>query len=150
MTRKEKAMKLFEAGYNCSQSVALAFSDMIDMDESALAMMASPFGAGMGRLREVCGCVSGMFMVIGLLYGNDNPSDNTRKKEIYEKVQKLAASFEKKNGSIVCRELLGLEHKKDQPQPEERTKEYYKKRPCKELVGDAAQIVEAFLETIEK
>ena len=144
--RREKAMALFEEGYNCAQSVVLAFADLHGIDEKTAARMASTFGGGMGRLREVCGAVSGTFLTLGLLYGYDNPKARDEKTEVYARGQELAAEFEKENGSIVCRELLGLSVKKEAPIPEARTSEYYKKRPCKELVGDAAEILERFIE----
>ena len=101
----------------------------------------------MGRLREVCGGVSGMFMVLGLLYGYDDPKDPQAKKEQYERVQELAAEFTKLNGSIVCRDLLGLKEKGPQaPTPEARTPEYYKKRPCPKMIGSAAMILERYLQ----
>ena len=144
--RKEKAMQLFEEGYNCAQAVVLAFEDLHGMDRKAAAALSSSFGGGMGRLREVCGAVSGMFMVAGMLYGYDDPQAREEKSEHYARIQELAAAFEKENGSIVCRELLGLSVKKQEPTPEVRTAEYYKKRPCKELVGQAAEIMEEYLE----
>lgn len=145
MTRREKAMSLFEEGYNCAQSVFLAFEDLHGIDRKTAARLSSSFGGGMGRLREVCGTVSGMFMTVGLLYGYDSPKAFEEKSEHYARIQELAAEFEKKNGSIVCRELLGLSVKKEAPTPEKRTDEYYKKRPCKELAGDAAEILEAYI-----
>ncbi|MDD2980970.1 MAG: C-GCAxxG-C-C family protein [Hespellia sp.] len=140
--RGERAMKLFEEGYNCAQSVFLAFSDQYGMSEKMAAMMSSSFGAGMGRLREVCGAVSGMFMVAGVRYGYSDPEATEEKKKHYARIQKLAAQYEELNGSIVCRELLGLSCRKQEPTPEARTEEYYKKRPCKQLVGMAATLME--------
>lgn len=145
MNRKEIAMALFEEGYNCAQAVFLAFEDLHGMDRKAAAALSSSFGGGMGRLREVCGSVSGMFMVAGVLYGYDDPKAKEEKTNHYARIQKLAAEFEEKNGSIVCRELLGLAVKKQEPTPEERTAEYYQKRPCKELVGMAAEIMEKYI-----
>ena len=144
-TRKEKAMHLFETGYNCTQSVVLAFADLLDADEKALAQMVSAFGGGMGRLREVCGSVSGMFFVTGMLYGYHEPGDFEGKKALYAKVQELAGRYEERNGSIVCRELLGLDHKRDISVPEKRSAEYYRKRPCRELIGCAAEILDQFI-----
>ena len=123
--RRERAMALFEEGYNCAQSVFLAFSDLHGMDPHTAAALSSSFGGGLGRLREVCGAVSGMFLTA--------------------RIQELAKAFEEKNGSIVCRELLGLSVTREEPTPKERTAEYYKKRPCKELVGDAAEILEKYI-----
>lgn len=144
--RKEKAMQLFEEGYNCAQSVFLAFEDLHGMGRKEAAALSSSFGGGMGRLREVCGAVSGMFLVAGVLYGYDDPKAREEKAEHYTRIQELAAEFQKENGSIVCRELLGLSVKKEAPEPELRTAEYYRKRPCKELVGQAAEILEKYIE----
>lgn len=147
MSKREEAIALFEKGYNCSQSVAGAFCDVTKVDFDTMMRFASAFGGGMGRLREVCGAVSGMFMVTGILFGYGSPEEVEAKKALYAQVQTLAMQFKNINGSYVCRELLGLELKgADAPTPEKRTAEYYKKRPCKELVGDAAEILEKYLE----
>ncbi len=136
----------FLKGYNCTQAVVLAFSDLHGMEEKTAARLSSSFGGGMGRLREVCGTVSGMFLVAGMLYGYEEPGDYQGKKEHYERIQQLAKAFEAENGSIVCRELLGLEQKKDAPVPQQRTKEYYKKRPCPKLVRMAAEIMAKYIQ----
>ena len=141
----QKAMALFKEGYNCSQSVFLAFEDCYDMDHQSALRLSSSFGGGMGRLREVCGAVSGMFMVAGFLYGYEDPKDMDAKTEHYARIQELARRFEEANGSIVCRNLLGLGAGKDSHVPEKRTEEYYKKRPCGQLVGIAAMILENYI-----
>ena len=142
----KKAMANFKAGYNCAQSVFLAFSDKYPIEESLALKLSSSFGGGMGRLREVCGAVSGMFMVAGVLYGYDSPEDYEGKKTHYERIQELAHKFSGLNDSIVCRELLGLSQKEDVPTPEKRTEAYYQKRPCEQLVGMAAAIMEQYIE----
>lgn len=142
----EKAMENFKQGYNCSQSVFLAFQDQYFMDSETALRISSSFGGGMGRLREVCGAVSGMFMVAGMLYGYTDPKDHTSKTKHYERIQDLAREFKDRNHSIICRELLGLGAGADSPIPEFRTKEYYKKRPCVELVGMAAEIMEEYIQ----
>lgn len=149
MTRGETAKNYFLQGYNCAQSVALAFSDVIDMDKETLLKAVSPFGGGMGRLREVCGAVSGMFFVLGCLCGYSDPKDVAAKTELYRHVQNLATEFEKANRSIVCRELLGVSGKQS-PEPEKRTEDYYKKRPCPELIRIAADIAEDYISKIPK
>ena len=136
----QKAMALFQEGYNCSQSVFLAFEDCYDMDHQAALRLSSSFGGGMGRLREVCGAVSGMFMVAGLLYGYTSPTDNEKKKAHYALIQAMAQKFKDKTGSIICRELLGGPD--NSPNPTLRTAEFYKKRPCSELVRICADIVD--------
>ena len=146
MTRKEKAMAYFRQGYNCAQAVVLAFADLTDMDEATLSRMSCSFGGGMGRLREVCGTVTGMFLVTGLLRGYDGAETGEVKAAHYARIQALAKEFEKQNGSIICRELLALRQKhRDDPTPEARTEAYYAGRPCAELVGIAAEILENHL-----
>lgn len=144
-TRRERATELFLEGYNCAQSVFLAFEDLHGMERSAAAALSSSFGAGMGRLREVCGTVSGMFLTAGVLYGYDSPCAPQEKAEHYARIQELAAAFEKRNGTIICRELLGLDVKREAPTPEARTPDYYKKRPCPALAGCAAEILEDYI-----
>ncbi len=139
------AGELFEQGYNCAQSVALAFRDLVPLDEDTLARLASPFGAGIGRMNEVCGAVSGMAMIIGLTGGYSDPKAREEKAALYSAVQKPCREFESICGSIVCRELLGSSEKHRGAVPEERTPEYYKKRPCRELVMTAADILERSL-----
>jgi len=145
MSKKEKAMAYFKEGFNCSQSVFLAFAEEYGLDKQTALKLSSSFGGGMGRMREVCGSVSGMLMAAGLIYGYDLPNDNDAKREHYKRVQQLAGEFREKNGSIICRELLGQTGKDNSFVPSERTDEYYKKRPCAELVGDAAEILEKYI-----
>jgi len=143
------AMKHFKEGYNCAQAVFLSFSDYYELDKKTAARIASGFGGGMGRLREVCGATTGMFMVIGLTHGYDDPKAREEKTAVYKMVQDLAADMEESNGSIICRELLGLTKKKEEPIPAERTESYYKKRPCVEIVGQAAALLEEYLNNLE-
>ena len=139
--RAEKARRFFLEGYNCAQAVVLAYCDLFDVSPSLAASISAPLGGGMGRLREVCGAVSGMFMVAGLFYKNDVPSDMTKRKIVYSTVQDLAEKSKALNGSIICRELLGLDHKSDSPTPEARTETYYKRRPCADYVASAARLI---------
>lgn len=139
--RAEQAREYFTSGYNCAQSVFLAYQDITGIDEVLAATISAPFGGGMGRLREVCGAVSGMTMVAGFIAPNSQPNDNENKKNCYATVQALAEEFRAENGSIVCRELLGLAQQKDNPTPSPRTGEYYKRRPCAEYVAIAARII---------
>ncbi|BAK48098.1 hypothetical protein CXIVA_21310 [Clostridium sp. SY8519] len=143
--RAEAAGRYFTEGYNCSQSVLLAFADLLPVEPGLLTRMASSFGGGMGRLREVCGAVSGMFLAAGMLYGYEGPETGAPKAEHYRRIQELAAAFEAENGSIVCRELLNLRCRRDLPEPEARTEEYYRGRPCRELVKSAAGILGAYI-----
>ena len=149
MNSSQKAKELFESGYNCSQAVLLAFADKFGMDFQTAQKISATLGGGMGRMREVCGAVSGMLMVLGLATNEYAPSDTAKKAEQYKAVQQLANEFRKKNGSIICRDLLGLTKSGEKisvPTPSERTDEYYKKRPCALLVQDAAEILENYLE----
>ena len=123
MDRGTQAAELFLQGYNCAQAVAVAFSDVTGLSKDFSARMASSFGGGMGRMREVCGAVSGMLMVAGLLYGYDTPGDDERKKAHYSLVQELAGKFREQNGSIICREIL--KNPPSDPAPSPRTAEYY-------------------------
>lgn len=141
----QKAENLFRSGYNCCQAVFLAFEDLYSIDHNTAMCLSSSFGGGMGRLREVCGTVSGMFLVAGLLYGYSNVNDPHAKPAHYARIQELAARFRAQNGSIVCRELLGLDHKVDSPVPEARTDAYYQKRPCPVLCANAAGILENYI-----
>lgn len=137
------AAELFLKGYNCAQAVMVAFCDMTGLEEGYAAKMVSSFGGGMGRLREVCGAVSGMLAVAGILYGYDDPQDDAAKKAHYALVQELAGKFREQAGSIVCREIL--KNPPSDPKPTPRTEEYYKQRPCARLVYLAAQILDEYI-----
>ena len=148
--RVAKAKRLFkEEGYNCCQAVVLAYNDVFGIDDDTAAALSSGFGGGMGRMREVCGSVSGMVMLAGLMAPAADPSIKVDRTRNYALVQEMAEEFRTTNGSIVCKELLGLVPMgsgsvavtKESPEPSDRTQEYYKKRPCEELVGIAANIV---------
>ena len=144
----EKAKELFKSGYNCSQAVLGVFCEELGLDFTTAMKLASSFGGGMGRMREVCGTVSGMFMAAGLaLYPEENLTGG--KAEQYKVVQELAKRFRDKNGSIICRELLQGVESSTSPIPSERTETYYKKRPCIDLVGDSVEILEQYLQEIE-
>lgn len=146
MNRIEKAKELFKSGYNCSQSVVGAYSDLFGMDPQTAMRFAEGFGGGMGRMRSTCGAVSAMFMLVGLKMSKGIASDVETRTKIYETVRKMAAEFENENGSIICADLLGLNKPSDESaKPEERSEQYYKKRPCVECVGDCAAIVEKYL-----
>ena len=142
MNEKERAVELFHEGYNCAQSVFTAFSYRFGIDEETAKKISAGLGGGVGRMREVCGAVSGAAMVIGSVCSATEGKDSDSKQKNYELVREFADRFIKRNGSIVCRELLGLDVKMENTaKPDSRTAEYYKKRPCVELVGDAAEIL---------
>ena len=139
--REKKAGDLFKAGYNCCQAVAMTFADVLGLPEDEVARLASGFGGGMGRMREVCGTVSAMTMVAGAMIPANDVADKAAKTANYALVQDMADEFRRMNGSIICRELLGLSKPEGIPVPSDRTPEYYKKRPCGELCSIAAGIV---------
>lgn len=145
MDRQEKAKEYFLKGYNCAQSVFAAFADLYGIEEETALKLSCSFGAGMGRMREVCGAVSGMFLVAGLECGNIDPSDQKQKIKNYETVRMLANRFKEKNQTIICRELLGIRAAEKSAAPSARTEEYYKTRPCVRTVMDAAGILEEYL-----
>ena len=134
----------FKSGYNCCQSVLLAFEDLLDIDHDTLARLASGFGAGMGKLREVCGAVSGMFMVASILKGYDSPTAGQEKVDTYALIMSLADQFKEEFGTIICRELLNVDCDGN-PVPSARTPEYYKKRPCADMCAVSARILAEYL-----
>ena len=146
MDHRELAAELFLSDCNCAQAVLEAFGDVTGLEKSLAAKLASSFGGGMGRLREVCGAVSGMSLIAGFLAPCPDPAVRQAKAATYALVQEFAERFRAENGAIVCRELLGLACRKEEPVPAERTAEYYKKRPCVELVACAARIVGEYLQ----
>lgn len=143
--RAERAKTLFESGYNCAQSLLLAFAPDAGLDEKTAAALASSFGGGMGRLREVCGALTASFMVLGLIYGGCSPGDTGAKAEHYRRVQELAAAFREANGTLLCRELLDRPPGPDHYVPQERTPEYYAERPCASIIARAAEALADYL-----
>ena len=138
----EKAVNSFRNGYNCAQSVLLTFAGKIGLTDDEALRLASSFGGGMGRLREVCGAVSAMFMIAGFLKGYTEPDNDIAKANHYKLIQDLATEFKSKYGTIICRELLGLDGTEFSPVPSVRTDEYYKERPCEAFIRCSAMIVE--------
>lgn len=145
--RVKRAVELFKSGFNCSQAVVAAYADLYGFTEEQALKMAASFGGGIGRMREICGAACGMFLLAGLETGTTDPKDKDGKAANYKLVQELAAEFREKNGSLNCGELLGLK-KCDSIQsvPEERTGQYYAKRPCAKIVEMAARIWGEYLE----
>ena len=142
----KRGMELFRKGYNCCQSTFGAFYEDLGLDINTAMRMASSFGGGMGRLREVCGALSGIFLAWGLYCGYSDPGADDEKAVQYSRVQELAAVFKETNGSLICRELLDLPIQgADAPIPSKRTEEYYTVRPCELFVGSACALLESFL-----
>ncbi len=145
----QAAKELFLKGYTCAQAVVCAFADVTGYDIDTSARMASSFGGGLGRLRETCGVVSAAALVLGIVKGYDDPDDHEAKKRHYELVREFAHRFKAKDASINCRELLTLAGLMPESggEPEQRSEEFYRKRPCPRLVYDAARILDEMLGT---
>ncbi len=143
MKNSEKAVKLFTDGYNCAQAVFGAFAEDLGLDQATALKMAAPFGGGVGRLREVCGAVSGMLMAFGFLYGYEKPETGEIKMQHYEQTRALCDRFANENGSIICRDILKTEEKGGTP--EARTEQYYHERPCVRCVRTASEILEDYI-----
>ena len=140
-SRVSAAITFFEQGYNCSQAVFMAYADKYQIDRETAAKLATSFGGGMGRLREVCGAVSGMFFVLGLHYPFTQPIDKVAKDTNYKAVQRTAAEFKSIMGSYICADLLKTKREPQQPESAERNEAYYNLRPCTRCVAVAAEIV---------
>ena len=143
MDHSTQAAQLFLDGYSCSQAVMAAFCDVTGMDRDTAVRLAAPFGGGIGRMREVCGAVSGMMMVVGLLYGFEPSQGHAAKTAHYHLVQELAGQFRQEAGSIICREIL--KNPPADPNPSPRTAEYYASRPCARMVMLAAEILDRYI-----
>lgn len=142
MNRVAKAEELFKSGYNCSQAVIGAFCDDLGLDFDTAMKISEGFGGGMGRMRLTCGAISGMVMVIGMMKSSGADEGDTRA-EVYATVKKLCSEFAEKNGSVMCGDLLGLNKERAyNPNPDARTSEYYKKRPCVDCVKDCVSGLE--------
>ena len=145
----DKAAELFREGYNCAQAAFTAFCDQTGMDTETALCLSSSFGGGMGRLREVCGALTGVFMAAGIKYGYSNPTDDDAKAEHYALIQEIARRFKEINGTIICRELLELSEGSSIPVPEKRTEQYYASRPCERFVYEAAHIMDDIIRESE-
>ena len=141
-SRTKQAVETFYEGYNCAQSVFATYADCFGMDRETALRMSNAMGAGVGRMREVCGAVSSMAMLAGLKEGNSNPQDEEAKERIYARVRQMSERFRKENGSIICKELLGITEVEESAKPQPRTREYYESRPCPHLIECAARIIE--------
>lgn len=139
MEKYKQAEELFKQGYNCAQAVFRVLSEEYGIDFETAMKLSSALGGGMGRMREVCGAVSAMFLAVGLKY-----SDTKNKAEVYEIVQDMANEFKSKHSTIICRQLLEGIETSTEPTPSERTDEYYQRRPCVKFVRDAVKIFENY------
>lgn len=146
MKNSEIAKENFKSGYNCAQSVFMTYSDKFGIDKDMALKLSSSFGGGMGRMREVCGAVSAMFMIAGLAKGYTENNNDEIKAAHYELIQTLAEKFKERNGTIICRELLGLEKGENNSfVPSKRTEEYYQERPCEYFIADACNIIDKYI-----
>ena len=144
--RADKARDMFLQGYNCCQAVVGAFADLYGFDPETAMKMAEGFGGGLGRMRLTCGAVNGMAMVAGMKMSHGKPGDLKLRGDIYAVVRQMVEEFKAQNGTIICAELLGLSMPKDDsPMPEERTPEYYKRRPCPDKIHQCGLIIEKYL-----
>lgn len=135
-SRGERGEKLFSAGYNCAQAVLLAFDDVTGLEEDTAVKISAPFGGGMAQMREVCGTVTGAFMVLGICDAQTDPKDRQARHHLYDKARAFAERFREEQGSIICGELLGL-----RPFPDG-SKTERKKTPCGKLVRFAIELLE--------
>ncbi len=148
--KADRAKALFLEGFNCAQAVFGAFCEDFGIDFQLGVKLSSGFGGGVSRRREICGAVSGAVMVLSMVHGYSDSQADEEKKKLYEEVRGVLKNFEEETGSIICRELLGLEEKESSPVPEKRTEKYYAKRPCAELVYLSAKAVEEHLEKLSE
>jgi len=144
-SRVKQAVDTFESGFNCCQSVFATYADLFGMDRETALRMSCSMGGGVGRMREICGTVSAMALLAGFECGNTDPENEDAKTYNYEKVRSLADAFKEKQGTIICRELLGIQEREESAAPSERTEQYYATRPCSKLVACAAQLIEEML-----
>lgn len=145
MDHVRRAKNNYLMGYSCAQAVVLAFSDVTGLDDRTALRMASSFGGGMGKLRETCGALTGMMIVAGLIYGYDDPMDFIDKSEHFARVRRLASKFKQENGSMICRELRGVDEN-DRPLPAVASTLGFESRPCAELCASAARILDNYIE----
>lgn len=144
--RADKAREMFLQGYNCCQAVVGAFAQFYGFDPDTAMKMAEGFGGGLGRMRLTCGAVNGMAMVAGMKMSHGKAGDLQRRGDIYAVVRQMVGEFKEQNGTIICAELLGLSMPKDDsPIPEERTPDYYKRRPCPDKIHQCGLIIEKYL-----
>ena len=141
-SRTERAVETFKEGYNCAQAVFSTYADYFGMDRETALKMSSAMGAGVGRMREVCGAVSSMAMLAGLKEGNADPQDEAAKEHIYALVRKMSARFKEEYDTIICKELLGMDSVEESAKPSIRTAEFYETRPCAKIIACAARIIE--------
>lgn len=149
--RVQRAVDLFMSGYGCCQSVVAAFADIYGFTDQQAKLAAAGFGGGVGRMRMMCGAVSGLVMLAGMSDGQTEGDDREGKAHCYKVVQDLLAKSKEENGSLICAELLGIKGPVPVGNfiPDERNAEYYRKRPCAAKVESTARIFAAYLDSKE-
>ncbi len=146
MQHSDIATELFYKGYNCSQSVFAAFSDVMGIDMSYALRISQGLGGGVGRFRESCGAFTGAALVISCLYGSDD-SGHEAKCALYQRVQDALMPFKAKYGTFVCRELLGEQPAENPSMPQKRTDDYYASRPCPQIIAYTADLLDEYIKT---
>lgn len=141
-SRSILAKGYFEQGYNCCQSVVLAWAEDIGLSDEAALRLSSAFGGGMGKMREVCGALAGSFMVAGMKKGYVDPDAGEDKEALYRLVQDLAEAFRQKHGSILCKDLIGEDYTPGDAKPRKRTSAYYESRPCTAIIEDTVRLLD--------
>lgn len=141
-SRVDDAVKMFESGFNCCQSILATYSDIFGLDKETALKLASPIGGGIAKTRNMCGTVVAMALLVGLKEGNVNPNATDIRTEVNEHVRAMMERFTDENGSVICGELLKGLAVDNSSAPSPRTAEYYGTRPCSKLVANAANIVE--------
>lgn len=149
MDRGKLAKELFNQGYNCAQAIVLAFQDKLNIEKKQLEALSSSFGGGVARLREICGCISGMGIVLGLMYGNYDKLDNDAKSNHYQRVQKLSFLFKDKMKSYICSDLLNQLKGPEVPVASIRNETYYNQRPCGKYIEYMANLIESEINSNE-
>ena len=149
MTRAEKAKDLFLQGYNCAQATFGAFCEDYGLDFNVAMTLSAGLGGGIGRLRETCGAVTGATLAVSLAMGSFDLNNPDAKTQVYTEIRKVVDIFEAETGSIVCADMLGVPRRGDSEVAEARTKEYYQKRPCAELVYLAADAAEKIIKDLK-
>jgi C_GCAxxG_C_C family probable redox protein len=140
-SRAELAIDKFKSGFNCAQAIVVTYASPYGISEETALRMSAGFGAGMGRLQDVCGALTGAIMIAGLQEGMTIPGDRAAKERTYALVQRIAKAFEKEHGARTCRDLVGCDMNTEEGMKDYREREAYE-RVCSMCVRTAARLVE--------
>ncbi len=141
MSKVQQALDCFNDGFNCSQAILSTYCGDLGLDKETALKIACGLGAGMGRLGDTCGAVSGAYLLIGLKYGQSMKDDKAAMEKTYALIQEFARLFEARNKTTICRELLEVNLISDDKQ----TAVERVKTVCPKMVRDAAQLIEEIL-----